>query len=135
MPVQVDTSHYQAATYEQRERLYSYVEQVSIVSELGARSVVEVGCGSQVVTELLRMRDIHVTTVDFDASLNPDVVCGVENILLPDNHADVALCCQVLEHLPFSELTKCTNELLRVCRTHAVARQKRDTPPQRLSCF
>jgi hypothetical protein len=120
MPVQVDTAHYQAATYEQRERLYSYVEQVSLVSELGGQSVIEVGCGSRVVTELLRMRGIDVTTVDFDASLKPDVVCGVENILLPDAHADIALCCQVLEHLPFSELTKCTNELLRVCRTHAV---------------
>ena len=99
MPVQVDTAHYQAATYEQRERLYSYVEQVSLVSELGGQSVIEVGCGSQVVTELLRMRGIDVTTVDFDASLKPDVVCGVENILLPDAYADIALCCQVLEHL------------------------------------
>ena len=87
MPVQVDTAHYQAATYEQRERLYSYVEQVSLVSELGGQSVIEVGCGSQVITELLRMRGINVTTVDFDASLKPDVVCGVENILLPDAYA------------------------------------------------
>ena len=120
LPVQVETSHYNAATYAQRERLYSYVEQVSLISELGAESVIEVGCGSQVVTELLRMRGITVTTVDFDASLNPDVVCGVDNILLPDNHADISLCCQVLEHLPFSQLTNCTNELLRVCRTYAV---------------
>ncbi len=113
---QVETQHYTSEKYDDLPRLQSYVYQIHRTSELGISSAVEVGVGNGFTSDALRKRDIKMTTIDFDASLNPDIVASVTTIPLPDGYADAALCFEVLEHLPFDQFVPAIKELARVAR-------------------
>lgn len=114
--VQVNTTHYKAESYNSRERYYSYIEQVVETVALEPKQVIEIGVGNGYTTRELRSFGIEVTTVDFDSSLQPDLVASVCDIPLKDNVADVCLCFQVLEHLPFDQFVPAVKELARVSR-------------------
>jgi SAM-dependent methyltransferase len=113
---QVSAEHYAQTAYQSRERYYSYVEQIVETSALRPASAIEVGVGFGFVTQALRSLGIQVTTVDFARDLNPDIVASVESIPLPDDSADVSLCFQVLEHLPFERFSVAVQELARVSK-------------------
>ncbi len=76
--------------------------------------------GNGIVTDTLQRQGIRVTTLDIDTGLLPDVVGSVERIPLADASVDVALCAEVLEHLPFDRFETCVRELLRVVRKGVV---------------
>lgn len=95
-------------------RVFSYAHQIDSVLTFEPRSVIEVGIGPGMVSAALRTLGVSVTTVDVQAELNPDIVASVTDLPLKNGAADVALCCQVLEHLPFEGLEKGLKELARV---------------------
>ena len=68
------------------------------------------------VTAALRSVGLEVTTADVQPELNPDVVASVTDLPFHDGQFDVALCCQVLEHLPFDQFESSLCELWRCCR-------------------
>lgn len=106
--------------YEFEGRWTSYFTQVDQVLRFQPSSCLEIGVGNGIVTDTLKRQGIHVTTLDIDTGLHPDVVGSVERIPLPDASADVALCAEVLEHLPFEQFETCVRELLRVVRKGVV---------------
>jgi hypothetical protein len=65
-------------------------------------------------TRTLKSLGLHVTTVDIDSHLCADILASVEDVPLPNDTADVVLCCEVLEHLPFERLAHCIRELARL---------------------
>jgi ubiquinone/menaquinone biosynthesis C-methylase UbiE len=87
-----------------------------------------VGVGSGFVSREISEEGIDVATVDVDARLNPTFVGSIRALPLQSKSVDVALCCQVLEHLPFSELETCLSELLRVATTGLVLSVPDQTP-------
>ncbi len=104
------------AKYVGSERFFSYAHQLSTVVSLQPESVLEVGVGNRITCETLRLLGIRVTTLDLDGSLEPDLTASVLEIPAEDGSFDVAVCCQVLEHLPFSEVGPALAELKRVTR-------------------
>lgn len=117
---QVDASHYWAPHYLTKERVCSFWHQFDEVRALEPRGVLEVGPGPGVVTGWLREVGLAVTTLDMADDIDADVVGSVADIPLADDAVDVALCAQVLEHLPWSEVPRALGELRRVARRAVV---------------
>ena len=102
------------------ERLHSYRWQLLYVLRSHPKRVLLIGKGDDFVGELLRRARVSVTTLDIDPTLEPDITASVESIPLPADSYDVAICCEVLEHLPFGRFSTCLRELRRVTRSHLV---------------
>lgn len=108
-------SHY-GRSYERKERLASYWHQVDECVRLRAANVLVVGVGTGTVSHLLRVAGLSSTTLDIDPACRPDVLGDVRALPFADGAFDAALCCQVLEHLPFEEFENALGELGRVSR-------------------
>lgn len=100
--------------------MFSLAHQIDAVVGLSAAEVLEVGIGTGVVAAAIRAAGIPVTTLDVQPELEPDLLGSVTAIPAPDGRFDVALCCQVLEHLPFEEFEQALRELRRVTRSGLV---------------
>lgn len=111
-----DASRYTRLEYYSPERMAQYFFQIEAVREAGAKSVLEIGTGPGVVAHILRRAGLQVTTCDVDPTLGADLHGDVRRLPLPDNAVDFALCCQVLEHLPFDDFAAALKELARVTR-------------------
>ena len=100
--------------YESKRRLASYWHQVDEVARIGGKRVLLVGKGTGTAEFMLRRERFDVVTLDIDAALAPDVVGDVASLPFPDGRFDVAVCCQVLEHLPYELFPVGLGELHRV---------------------
>jgi SAM-dependent methyltransferase len=75
---------------------------VPVLDPPGAIRVLHLGSGRKGrEVPLVSEAKLHVTTLDADAFVRPDLVCelGVQPIPLPDNSIDVAVAVHVLEHI------------------------------------
>lgn len=111
---------YDASSYDTKARLASYWHQVDEAVRLGAKTVLMIGHGSGLASLMLQRRGVRVLTLDIDPALQPGVVGDVRALPCADRSVDVALCCQVLEHLPFRQLIPALRELRRVARVGLV---------------
>jgi len=111
--------HYDA-TYISGGREFSLAHQLSAIHRLGPKSVIEIGPGPGLATHCMRTGGIEVTTVDVQADLSPDVVASVLELPFDDAAYDAALCCQVLEHLPFESFGSAITELGRTVKSGIV---------------
>lgn len=98
------------------KRWESYWVQINEVLISKPRNVLEVGIGSGLVTTVLRNFGLEVKTVDLDRTNDPDIIGDVRKLPAPTGSFDTVLCCQVLEHLPFSDFQKAVKELARVAK-------------------
>ena len=121
MKVQVETSHYNFPNYVNQDRWDSYYQQIFEASKCKGKNILYIGTGDGIVVDILRKIGKNVKTLDFDKNLKPDYVGSVTEIkkILGKDKFDVILCCQVLEHIPYSEfeniikqLSECTQKRL-----------------------
>lgn len=108
-----DAAHYDQ-DYVGTTRVHSYAHALSAALTLRPRTALEVGVGTGIVAHALSALGVRVTTLDVEASLSPDLLADVCEIPVDDGAFDVALCCQVLEHLPFERFVPALRELRRV---------------------
>jgi SAM-dependent methyltransferase len=106
-------AHY-AFQYLKGGRVFSYAHQIATVLSFEPTSVVEIGAGGGLVAAALRSVGIDVTVVDIQPELKPNVLASVTDLPFEARRFDVALCCQVLEHLPFEQFVPALRELKRV---------------------
>jgi SAM-dependent methyltransferase len=102
--------------YDNKKRLAAYWHQVDECRALGGKSVLVVGKGSGLQTVMLERQGFEVVTVDIRSELKPAVAGDVRRLPFADCAFDVAVCCQVLEHLPREFLMPSLQELRRVTR-------------------
>ena len=120
---QVSTEHYEHENYDELHRWVSYWYQVQAVQRCRPKTVLEIGKGSGVLSWYLKERlGLDVTTVDFDASLEPDQVVDVRELSdhFEADQFDVVCAFQVLEHLPFSDFEPSLRQISAVTRRHAI---------------
>ena len=125
---QVEAEHYSEFAYNTKERICSFWHQVDEMRALGARTVLEVGPGSGLVTDWLRREGLEVTTLDMDPALGADVQASVTELPLGDDAFDAVLCAQVLEHMPFDAVERALAELARVATKGVVISVPDATP-------
>lgn len=113
-------TNYFVKEYNDSKRWASYWYQIKEVLELNPKSVLVVGKGNGLVSEYLKSTGIEAVTLDIDETLRPDIVASVLKMPLSDSSFDVALCAEVLEHLPYNEFNKALSEIKRIVRTRAI---------------
>lgn len=113
---QVNKDHYSFEKYTKLSRWISYWNQITEVLKLNPKTVLIVGPGDGVVKEVLKTYVDTVHTLDIAQDLNPDLVGSVSEVhtLIKEKY-DVIICCQVLEHLPYSEFDKTLKSLKQSC--------------------
>lgn len=104
--------------YDSKRRFVSYWHQIREILNLQPQRVLEVGVGNGFVSNYLRERGVELTTVDYEATLKPDVVADVRKLPFEDNTFDVVAAYEILEHLPYEESLKGLAELQRVSKQH-----------------
>lgn len=117
---QLNTGHYFKRAYDTKERFISYWHQINEIIKLKPSKVLEVGIGNGFVRRYLKEKGLDVTTLDIAQSLEPDVAGSGLAIPFKNGSFDVVVCCEVLEHLPYSELSKALKEIHRVSLKYVV---------------
>ena len=114
--VQVDgDTAYNPASYLAPSRLASIGHQVSYLHRyFPDSSVLEVGVGSGMATDLARRMGHRVSTLDVDAKLFPTILASVTEIPVEEGAFDAFSCCQVLEHLRWEDAQRAISELRRI---------------------
>lgn len=79
-------------------------------------SVLEVGAGSGVTSMLLRRLGYRVLSADYAPTVPCDFRADVRQLALADGALDSFVCCQVLEHIPLTDIVGALGELRRVTR-------------------
>lgn len=113
---QVPHEIYQEGDYIDSYRLDTYKEQIRQVVRHNPLSVLEVGIGNKWVYNELKKRGVNVIGYDYAKALKPEVIGNVISLPFNDNSFDVALCAEVLEHLPFNKSMEGLRELKRVTK-------------------
>ncbi len=120
----IDKSHYFDARYLKRERMYSFVEQIELIKQCAARddSLLEIGKGNGFVADFCtRYLGYQVQTVDVNVDLQPDIV---DDITAPrklkEKSADVVVCYEVLEHMPFEKSIRAVEHMARIARKYVL---------------
>jgi ubiquinone/menaquinone biosynthesis C-methylase UbiE len=117
---QVDRGIYVGPGYISPSRFASYAYQLQEIISLRPDRVLEVGIGNGLVSYMLRRMGLDVTTLDFDDSLEPDVVASVTDMPVGNASFDAVACFEVLEHLPFERFITALSELRRVSSAYVV---------------
>lgn len=88
------------------EQLSSLIHQIHDISKLSPNSLIEIGLGNGFTSSFLKRSGVDVTTVDINKNLEPDIcapICDLDKHLDDGTKYDLAVCCEVLEHIPFDE--------------------------------
>lgn len=110
--LKLSKSAYFSEEYFKLPQLISQVTQLRDVYRMRPSNIIEVGIGNGLFSNQLRNCGIDIVTIDINDSLSPDICCSIEEI--PDNIEkfskaskwDLLVCCEVLEHMPFSQFEK-----------------------------
>jgi len=102
-------------------RIESVTEQLRQISYSGYRTVLEIGIAGGFLRHCFKLfPQISHTTLDIAESLSPDYVGSVTHMPFGDKQFDVVVCCEVLEHLPFTNFLTALKEIRRVARHKAI---------------
>ena len=82
--------------------------------------ILEIGIGNGFVAGFLQNAGFDISTMDIDPELKPTILGSVTSIPAPDNSFDVILCCQLLEHLPYTNFIPALLEMRRVVKNAVV---------------
>ena len=116
----IDRAHYDFARYVDIRRWCSYWHQAQETLALQPDSVLEIGVGNGLYRALLRQLGCGVTSVDVNASLQPDHVGSVTALPFADGSYACVVAFQVLEHLPYEDFRTAVSEMRRVARGHVL---------------
>lgn len=106
--------------YDQLSSFISYYYQIDIILELVQERLLEVGVGNKTVSVYLRNNGVDVTTCDYNKNLEPDYIADIRKLPFENDSFDVVMACEVLEHLPWCDLSTSLAELQRVTSKYVV---------------
>jgi ubiquinone/menaquinone biosynthesis C-methylase UbiE len=126
------TSVTSSRAYLTMERAVSYHMQFELVldamSMIGRNKleILEVGGSNNITRSNLQnyfcvnRLEHRVKSLDLDETSHPDLVGDIRQLPLEDDSVDIAICCEVLEHLPFEDAEVAFRELARVTKGFVV---------------
>jgi len=114
---------YLTLKYNSKSRWLSYWYQISETMEVSPANVLVIGKGSGIAESSIKYFSngkTNVITVDINNAINPDVAGDVTQLPFASDSFDVAICCQVLEHIPFNKFSTALCELHRVAKKRVI---------------
>jgi ubiquinone/menaquinone biosynthesis C-methylase UbiE len=87
---------------------------------LSPSTVLEIGHGTGIVRDTLRLDGYVVTTLDIDPELGPDIIASVTSIPCSSKSFDAVLAAEILEHIRWEDVPRALSELARVSRKGVV---------------
>lgn len=99
-------------------RILRYYYQYQLLADLEFDDIVEVGIRYDILTHILRRSGFKTTTVDVVPECEPDVVADIRKPM--DVEADVVLCFETLEHLPYDDFKLCLMNLAKSARKYVI---------------
>lgn len=118
--VQIPAREYFELDYLDKPRWISYWQQVHEVDKTKPKKILEVGVGNGLVENVLQKLGYKVETLDIDKKVHPTYLGDIRQIPLAANSYDTILCAQVLEHIPYVEVSQALKELHRVSKKYVV---------------
>ncbi|MCK4735029.1 MAG: methyltransferase domain-containing protein [Methanophagales archaeon] len=116
---QVPKEHYYK-DYDDVTRFISYFYQIDSVIKTNPKTILEVGIGNKTVSNYLKQFGFDITLCDFDVNLEPDVVADVGDLPFKDDKFDAVLACEILEHIPFEDVSMALSELKRISKKYVI---------------
>jgi SAM-dependent methyltransferase len=113
-------AHYAFPCYCHPGRWESYFVQLRETLDLAPRNVLEVGVGDGFFGNYLRRLGVDYRSIDLVRDLEPDVAASITQLPVQSASFDVVCAFQVLEHLPWPEVSIALAELARVAKRRAV---------------
>jgi SAM-dependent methyltransferase len=102
-------------------RIESITEQLRQVCYSGYTNILEIGVGAGFLRHCLKFfPQVSHTTIDIAGDLSPDYVGSVTRMPFKDKQFDLILCCEVLEHMPFTDFLPALREMRRVARHRVI---------------
>lgn len=118
--VQVEPDVYFTKRYNSKGRFCSYWHQIQESVSLKPEKMLEIGIGNGFVSKYLKERGLNIVTLDIDRRLKPDILGTILDLPFADESFDVVACYELVEHLPFGDLTKALSEIFRVSNSFAL---------------
>lgn len=110
--IQVNKDNYEFSKYVPKTRWSSFWHQISEIYKLGPESVLVIGVGDNIIENIIRSQIKIVHTFDIDPELKPDICGSIKDLSsCCTQKYDSIICCQVLEHLPFSNFESCIKQI------------------------
>lgn len=128
---------YLTLQYNSKARWLSFWYQISEALEAAPRSVLVVGKGSGIAENVISQFSNYKTeilTLDINYAVNSDVVGSIVHFPFKRDSFDVALCCQVLEHIPFEDFPLVMSELHKVALKRVVLSLPHSRKHFKISC-
>lgn len=114
MEKQVDKSIYDFKKYVSKMRWMSYWHQMDEILNVEAENILIIGDGDGLIRKMLLDR-IKVSTLDIDEEMKPDFLGSITDLdLICNIKFDIVLCCQVLEHIPFTLFEECLKKISKI---------------------
>jgi SAM-dependent methyltransferase len=99
---------------------WRFISYASVVMDLGAKKVVDVGCGLNYLVKILRTMGLSAWGVDFSTDGNADVVANATDLnMFEDNSMDLVITTDLMEHLSEEDVHKSIREFDRVAPIQA----------------
>lgn len=106
---------YFSDSYFSMPKLCSFAHQLNHIRSMRPSSAIEIGVGNGFVSTYLKRSGLPITTADINPSLDPDICAPLSEVR---NHiaetVDLVICCEVLEHMPLTELDENLEHLHRL---------------------
>lgn len=117
--VQVERAHYYT-NYDHLLRFVNYYYQTSLIQQVQPRSILEIGIGNKTVSTYLKQFGYQVSTCDFDSNLEPDIISDIRSLPFSDHSYEAVLACEIIEHVPWSQVPIAISEISRVTSKYAI---------------
>jgi len=113
--------------YDTKRRFCGYWHQIDEIISIKPKTILEIGVGSGFVASYLKNKGLNIVSLDILQNLNPDTVGSVLDLPFGEEAFHAVSCCEVLEHLPYSEFNRALSELHRVSQRHVILSLPDDT--------
>ncbi len=131
--VQVGKEHYGFRRYCYPDRWASYYHQLEEIVATKPTSVLEIGAGDETVKRYMQKLGVgKYVTMDIADDLAPDIKGSITAIPLEDKSFDTVCAFEVLEHIPFEEVSQALSELARVAKKYVLVSVPHFGPPVRV---